>query len=113
MRAKCFISWIEKKRGVAGEISIRYAKNLFLLNLAFSLSLPHAFTEYFVFTVALATNVFKVTKFSGLKETILDGEGLVVNIEGPGEVYIQTKNLGEFVEWLWTLLEPRVRAKAR
>jgi len=56
---------------------------------------------------------YKVTKFGGLKETILGGEGLVTNIVGPGEVYIQTKNLGEFVEWLWTLLEPRVRAKAR
>ena len=56
---------------------------------------------------------YKVTKFGGLKETILGGEGLVTNIMGPGEVYIQTKNLGEFVEWLWTLLEPRVRARAR
>jgi uncharacterized protein (TIGR00266 family) len=56
---------------------------------------------------------YKVTKFGGLKETILGGEGLVTNITGPGEVYIQTKNLGEFVEWLWTLLEPRVRARAR
>jgi uncharacterized protein (TIGR00266 family) len=56
---------------------------------------------------------YKVTKFGGLKETILGGEGLVTNIKGPGEVYIQTKNLGEFVEWLWTLLEPRVRARAR
>lgn len=56
---------------------------------------------------------YKVTKFGGLKETILGGEGLVTNIVGPGEVYIQTKNLGEFVEWLWTLLEPRVRARAR
>jgi len=56
---------------------------------------------------------YKVTKFGGLKETILGGEGLVTNITGPGEVYIQTKNLGEFVEWLWTLLEPRVRSRAR
>ncbi len=56
---------------------------------------------------------YKVTKLGGLKETILGGEGLVTNIIGPGEVYIQTKNLGEFVEWLWTLLEPRVRARAR
>lgn len=56
---------------------------------------------------------YRVTKFGGLKETILGGEGLVTRIEGPGEVYIQTKNLGEFVEWLWTLIEPRVRARAR
>lgn len=56
---------------------------------------------------------YKVQRFGGLKETILSGEGLVTNIRGPGEVYIQTKNLREFVEWLWTLLEPRVRSRAR
>ncbi len=60
-----------------------------------------------------STCSYKVTKFGGLKETILGGEGLVTNIVGPGEVYIQTKNLGEFVEWLWTLIEPRVRGRAR
>ena len=56
---------------------------------------------------------YKVTKFGGLKETLLSGEGLVTQITGPGEVHIQTKNLQEFVEWLWTLLEPRVRSRAR
>jgi len=56
---------------------------------------------------------YKVTKFGGLKETLLGGEGLVTRITGPGDVYIQTKNLREFVEWLWTLLEPRVRSRAR
>ena len=56
---------------------------------------------------------YKVTKFGGLKETLLGGEGLVTEITGPGDVYIQTKNLREFVEWLWTLLEPRVQARAR
>ena len=56
---------------------------------------------------------YKVKKFGGLKETLLGGEGLVTEITGPGDVLIQTKNLREFVEWLWTLLEPRVRARAR
>lgn len=56
---------------------------------------------------------YKVKKFGGLKETLLSGEGLVTEITGPGEVHIQTKNLREFVEWLWTLLEPRVRSRAR
>jgi uncharacterized protein (TIGR00266 family) len=56
---------------------------------------------------------YKVTKFGGLKETLLGGEGLVTQITGPGDVYIQTKNLQEFVDWLWTLLEPRVRSRAR
>ena len=56
---------------------------------------------------------YKVTKFGGLKETLLGGEGLVTQITGPGDIYIQTKNLKEFVDWLWTLLEPRVRSRAR
>ncbi|TET58147.1 TIGR00266 family protein [Candidatus Bathyarchaeota archaeon] len=56
---------------------------------------------------------YKVKKFGGLKETLLGGEGLVTEIRGPGDVYIQTKNLREFVEWLWTLLGPRVRSRAR
>jgi len=56
---------------------------------------------------------YKVTKFGGLKETILGGEGLVTQITGPGDIYIQTKNLNEFVGWLWTLIEPRVRSRAR
>jgi len=56
---------------------------------------------------------YKVIKFGGLKETLLGGEGLVTQITGPGDVYIQTKNLREFVDWLWTLIEPRVQARAR
>lgn len=56
---------------------------------------------------------YEVRKFGGLKETLLGGEGLITEIKGPGDVYIQTKNLREFVEWLWTLLEPRVRSRAR
>ena len=56
---------------------------------------------------------YKIRKFGGLKSTILGGEGLVTEIRGPGDLYIQTKNLQEFVEWLWTLLEPRVRSRAR
>lgn len=56
---------------------------------------------------------YNVKKFGGLKETLLGGEGLVTEITGPGEVFIQTKNLREFVEWLWTLMAPKVRSRAR
>jgi uncharacterized protein (TIGR00266 family) len=54
---------------------------------------------------------YEVRKFGNWKETILSGEGLVTYIEGPGEVYIQTKNLREFVDWLWVLLGPRVSSR--
>ena len=36
---------------------------------------------------------YRVTKFGGLKTTILGGEGLVTEITGPGTAYFQTKNL--------------------
>ncbi len=53
---------------------------------------------------------YQVTKFGGLKSTILGGEGLVTRVTGPGEVYIQTKNLSEFGDWLWTVIGPKVKA---
>jgi uncharacterized protein (TIGR00266 family) len=56
---------------------------------------------------------YEVKKFGGLKSTILGGEGLVTEIKGPGEVYIQTKNLREFTDWLWELLHNRVEDTAR
>ena len=54
---------------------------------------------------------YEVRKFGNWKETILSGEGFVTHIKGPGEVYIQTKNLREFVDWLWNLIGPRVQAR--
>jgi len=56
---------------------------------------------------------YDVKKFGGLKSTILGGEGLVTEIYGPGEVYIQTKNLREFTDWIWELLHQRVENTAR
>lgn len=56
---------------------------------------------------------YKVIKFGGLKQTILGGEGFVTEITGPGEIYIQTKNINEFADLIWTIVEPRVQTKAR
>ena len=55
---------------------------------------------------------YEVRKFGNWKDTILSGEGFVTYIEGPGEVYIQTKNLREFVDWLWVLIGPRVASRS-
>ena len=57
-----------------------------------------------------STCQYNVRMFGGLKSTILGGEGLVTDVTGPGEVYIQTKNPQEFVNWLWRYIGPRVRA---
>ncbi len=40
---------------------------------------------------------YNVTRHGGLKTTIFGGETLVIEITGPGTVYIQTKNIMEFV----------------
>lgn len=53
---------------------------------------------------------YEVKKFGTWKDTIFSGEMFVTEIEGPGEVYVQTKNIREFVDWLWTILGPRVQA---
>ncbi len=62
---------------------------------------------------ALSTTCdYKVRMFGGLKSTLLGGEGLVTDVTGPGEVYVQTKNPLEFVNWLWKYLGPRVHGAA-
>lgn len=63
---------------------------------------------------ALSTTCkYEVRMFGGLKSTMLGGEGLVTDVTGPGEVYIQTKNPQEFVNWLWRYIGPRVHAASR
>ncbi|RJS89339.1 TIGR00266 family protein [Candidatus Bathyarchaeota archaeon] len=62
---------------------------------------------------ALSTTCeYKVRMFGGLKSTLLGGEGLVTDITGPGEVYVQTKNPIEFVSWLWKYMGPRIHGSA-
>jgi uncharacterized protein (TIGR00266 family) len=56
---------------------------------------------------------YEVLRVGGWKETILSGEGFVTRIRGPGEIYLQTKNLREFVDWLWTLMQHRVSSRGR
>ena len=43
---------------------------------------------------------FKVRAIGGLKSTLLGGEGLVVDLTGPGQVLLQTRSMGAFLEWL-------------
>jgi uncharacterized protein (TIGR00266 family) len=63
---------------------------------------------------ALSTTCqYTVRMFGGLKSTILGGEGLITEVTGPGEVYVQTKNPQEFVNWLWRYIGPMVHAEAR
>lgn len=51
--------------------------------------------------VAFSENIgFKVRTIGGLASTILGGEGLVVDITGPGKVLLQTRSVSAFLNWL-------------
>lgn len=43
---------------------------------------------------------YSVRTFGGIKSTIFGGEGLVVDLEGPGRVFIQTRNSSAFLSWI-------------
>jgi uncharacterized protein (AIM24 family) len=43
---------------------------------------------------------YSTRKVGGLKSTLLSGEGLVCDFRGPGEVLMQTRNLGALAEWV-------------
>ncbi len=47
-----------------------------------------------------------------IKSIIFGVEGVVIDIEGPGDVLVQTKNIREFVDWLKSLIDPMVRRDA-
>jgi len=48
--------------------------------------------------VALSSTAdYRVTKHGSLKTTLFGGDALVIEIVGPGTVYLQTKNIMEFV----------------
>lgn len=51
--------------------------------------------------VALSSTAdYRVTKHGNLKTTLFGGEALAIEITGPGIVYLQTKNIMEFVRAL-------------
>ncbi len=43
---------------------------------------------------------FKVRRVGGLKSTFFSGEGLVVDLTGPGRVLLQTRSMDSFLNWL-------------
>lgn len=50
---------------------------------------------------------FKVRSVGGLKSTLLSGEGLVVDLTGPGKVLLQTRSEDNFLSWLIPKLPSR------
>lgn len=58
--------------------------------------------------VAMSSSAdYKVTKHGSLKTTLFGGEALVIEITGPGIVYVQTKNFMEFVRAIVPYLPKR------
>ncbi len=47
---------------------------------------------------------FRVRPFGGVKSTLLGGEGLVVEVEGPARLWVQTRHLGGLVDKLLPIL---------
>ncbi len=43
---------------------------------------------------------FRVRTIGGLKATVFGGEGLVVDLSGPGKILLQTRSMGAFLDWL-------------
>lgn len=51
--------------------------------------------------VAFSENIgFKVRRVGGIKSTLFSGEGLVVDLTGPGKVLLQTRSVDAFLNWL-------------
>ena len=48
---------------------------------------------------------FKIRGVGGLKSTMMSGEGLVMEFNGAGTVYIQSRNLGSLVGWISPMLK--------
>ncbi len=43
---------------------------------------------------------YNVKKVGNWKSTMLSGEGLIVELTGPGRVYIQTRSPSSFIDWI-------------
>jgi uncharacterized protein (TIGR00266 family) len=43
---------------------------------------------------------FQVRRIGGIKSTLFSGEGLVVDLTGPGRVLMQTRSMDAFLSWL-------------
>lgn len=51
--------------------------------------------------VAFSANIgFSVRRIGGIKSTLFSGEGLVVDLTGPGRLLMQTRSADAFLSWL-------------
>ncbi len=63
--------------------------------------------DNFHFVAMPARTRYRIRTIGGLKTTLLGGEGLVVEVEGPATVYLQTRILPAFARLLYRFLPQR------
>jgi uncharacterized protein (TIGR00266 family) len=51
---------------------------------------------------------FEVRTVGGLKSTLFSGEGLVVDLTGPGRVLLQSRSTDQFLAWLIPQLKEQI-----
>ena len=56
---------------------------------------------------------FKVRAVGGLKSTLFSGEGLVVDLTGPGRVLMQTRSTDAFLTWLMPQVQKKLPGRSR
>lgn len=67
----------------------------------FTLAAGQSYTVDTGHLVAFSENMgFRVRRVGGMKSTLLSGEGLVVDLTGPGRVLLQTRSQDAFLSWL-------------
>lgn len=77
-----------------------------------SLSEGETFTVDTGHLVAFSEKIgFELRTVGGLKATVMGGEGLVVDLRGPGQVMLQTRSEGALLDWIVPRL-PKPSAKA-
>jgi len=57
-----------------------------------------AIVDNFHFVAMDSTVKWRIRTFGGLKSFLLGGEGIVIEVEGPGRVFMQTRSLMPFLE---------------
>lgn len=55
---------------------------------------------------------FSVRAVGGLKSTLFSGEGLVVDLTGPGRVMMQTRSTDAFLTWLMPQVQKRLPSRS-
>lgn len=56
---------------------------------------------------------FNVRAVGGIKSTLFSGEGMVVDLGGPGQVWMQTRSTDAFLTWLMPQVQRRLPSRER